>query len=160
MKLMTMGYEGINSQMFFAILLKNKVQTIVDIRELPISRKSGFSKSSLAETAQSHNLNYMHLQSLGSPRKIRHDYREDNDWKRFTKRYMGYLNTQQDSINELANLIQRERCCLLCFEADHNFCHRLFVAEKVVANTDRTLQVVHLIAPTLAKAVSLRPALA
>lgn len=160
MKLMTMGYEGITSQQFFDVLLNNKVQTIVDIRELPISRKAGFSKTSLAEIAKDYDLNYVHLQSLGSPREIRHDYREDNNWKRYTRRYMTYLNTQKDSINELADLIQRKRCCLICFEADHNFCHRLFVADAVAASIDRSVKVVHLIAPTLGKAVALRPALA
>jgi uncharacterized protein (DUF488 family) len=159
MKFLTMGYEGLTSQQFFQVLLKNKVETIVDIRELPLSRKVGFSKKSLAQAAGDYCLEYVHLAALGSPRDIRHDYWHDNDWQRFTRRYKSYLKTQEDSIRELSELIKRERCCLLCFEADHNFCHRIFVAEQLVAKLDGSVKVVHLTPPNLEKAVLLRPAL-
>lgn len=147
MKLMTCGYEGTKPSQFFSTLLSNKVETIVDLRELPLSRKPGFSKSALATSAKRHNLNYVHIPALGCPRDIRHAYREDNNWSRYTKRFLAYLKTQGQAIDELAELIERERCCLLCFEADHNFCHRSYVAEDLTTRNGAKLIIVHLRVP-------------
>ena len=157
MKLMTMGYEGITNQNFFAVLSKNKVQTIVDVRELPISRKAGFSKASLALAALNYKMHYVHMPALGCPKEIRHDYRADDNWTRYTRRFMPYLNTQKAAISELVELVSRERCCLVCFEADPNFCHRSFVAEKAAAVGGLSLAVVHLTAPAPEKVARLRP---
>lgn len=158
MKLMTMGYEGTTSRQFFALLLENKVQTIVDVRELPISRKAGFSKAALVLTASDYNMNYIHVPALGCPKEIRHDYRADDDWTRYTRRFMTYLNTQRVAINELVELVKRERCCLICFEADPNFCHRSFVAQRVATVVGSSFVVVHITALTPEKVANLHPA--
>ena len=160
MRIMTMGYEGITSQQFFAVLLKNKVQTIIDVRELPLSRKAGFSKASLALTASDYNINYVHVLALGCPKEIRHDYRADGNWARYTRRFITYLNTQGVAINELVELVKQERCCLVCFEADPNFCHRSFIAERVVSIIGSSLDIVHLKAVAPEKVANLHPALA
>jgi len=148
MKLMTCGYEGTKPSQFFSTLLSNKVATIVDLRELPLSRKPGFSKSALATSAKRYNLNYVHIPALGCPREIRHAYREDNNWSRYARRFLAYLKTQGQAIDELAELIERERCCLLCFEADPNFCHRSYVAEDLTTRNGAKLSIVHLRVPT------------
>ena len=44
-ELMTVGYEGMAPSAFFELLRRCKVETLVDVRELPISRKAGFAKS-------------------------------------------------------------------------------------------------------------------
>lgn len=160
MRLMTIGYEGLTVQQFFAVLLKNKVQTVVDVREMPISRKAGFSKAPLSLAASDYNMNYLHMVALGCPKEIRHDYRTDNDWTRYTRRFKAYLNTRKDSISELVELVKRERCCLVCFEADPKFCHRSFVAEKAAAIIGPSLIVAHLTAPIPEQVASLHPVLA
>ncbi len=144
MKLMTCGYEGTTPPLFFSTLVKNNVETIVDLRELPLSRKPGFSKSALASSAQQYHLGYVHIPALGCPREIRHDYRQDKDGSRYTQRFMAYLKTQNQALDTLAELIQRQRCCLLCFEADPNFCHRSYVAESLTARIGAELTIVHL----------------
>jgi uncharacterized protein (DUF488 family) len=147
MSLMTVGYEGLDSQQFFAILGAHQVETLVDVRELPISRKAGFSKNALSQAAASHHIRYVHMLALGCPKDIRHDYRADGDWRRYTGRFNHYLDGQQAAIAELLKLVGQERCCLMCFEADPNFCHRSFVAARVVAARPN-LTVAHLNAPT------------
>jgi hypothetical protein len=147
MKLMTIGYQGLQSKQFFDVLLSNKVETIVDLRELPLSRKLGFSKSALETSAKRHKLNYIHFPALGSPRTIRHDYRDDANWTRFSHRYLAYLDTQNEALQELAELVQNERCCLLCFESDPNFCHRSFVVQRVVKLASSPLTIANLKVP-------------
>jgi len=67
---------------------------------------------------------------------------------------MAYLKTQDKAIEELADLIERERCCLLCFEADPNFCHRSYVAQSVATQIGVSLLIAHLKVPTLARVAS------
>ncbi len=40
--------------------------------------------------------------------------------------------------------IKEERCCLLCYEQDFNFCHRRYVAEKVATLVDWDVKINHL----------------
>lgn len=44
MKLATIGYEGFEQSDFLNVLRDADVETLVDVRELPLSRKKGFEK--------------------------------------------------------------------------------------------------------------------
>jgi uncharacterized protein (DUF488 family) len=46
--LFTVGYEGSNPSDLFASLQDNGVTLLIDVRDVPISRKPGFSKTSLS----------------------------------------------------------------------------------------------------------------
>jgi len=144
MVLATMGYEGLETDSFFSILQENNITTIVDVRELPISRKAGFSKSSLSEMASFIGIDYVHFKALGCPREIRHDYRIDQDWSKYSHRYLAYLKTQSKEIMRLAELVETQNCCLLCFEANHSRCHRSFVADAVAQIAGDILNIIHL----------------
>lgn len=147
MQLLTIGYEGLTTGRFFDLLKVHEVGTLIDVRELPLSRKRGFSKSALAEAAARYGIGYVHAPALGCPRHIRHEYREDRDWARYTRRFKSHLATQEPAIAELANRVRREQCCLMCFEADPNFCHRLYVAERVVQAVRPRPHLLHINAP-------------
>ncbi|NJP04422.1 MAG: DUF488 domain-containing protein [Chloroflexaceae bacterium] len=144
---MTIGYEGHTPATFFAQLTAHTIQTLVDIRESPISRKAGFSKSALQAAANAHQIHYLHMRALGCPRPIRNDYREDKDWTGYTRRFLAHLDTQHDALNTLLQRIEHERCCLLCLEADYHCCHRSLVAERLAQMTSQHLSVIHLPTP-------------
>lgn len=131
MKLFTIGYEGLTEARFFELLQQHGIEALLDVRELPVSRKRGFSKSSLALAATQRGLSYLHLGALGCPREIRYQYREDGDWNCYSRRFLDYLDTQTQALDELAALAGQRTCCLLCFEADVNFCHRFYLAQRV-----------------------------
>jgi len=57
--LFTVGYEGLTLEAFIQRLQSSSIQTLVDVRELPLSRKRGFSKRALAESLASHGI--MHI---------------------------------------------------------------------------------------------------
>ena len=84
------------------------------------------------------------MPALGCPRDVRHAFREDGDWARYTRSFKRYLETQLPVLEELSGLMTREKCCLLCFEEDYSFCHRSFVAERVAPFVDAGLRVFHL----------------
>jgi uncharacterized protein (DUF488 family) len=145
--LMTVGYEGIETQTFWDLLATHNVQTLVDVRERPLSRKRGFSKSTLIHSARDLDITYIHLPELGCPSDIRTKYKEERDWNWYTEQFLDYLSYQESAVAELAERVNLERCCLLCFEADAAFCHRSFVAERVASYGDRKVQILHIRVP-------------
>ncbi len=141
---MTIGYEGMNLDRFFCLLRAGRVDTIIDVRQNPLSRKKGFSKTALATAACANGFRYVHLREFGCPKAIRDDYRRDHDWARYTERYLAYLDTLDTPLALLIRQVLENRCCLLCFEADPVTCHRSFVATRVADDAYAPLTVVHL----------------
>ena len=139
---MTLGYEGLDVGRFVAELNANRVATLVDVRELPLSRKKGFSKSALAARVQSAGIAYVHMPSLGCPREIRRDYYEDRDWGRYKKRFTAYLHTQREALEVLRESVVQASSCLVCFEANYEFCHRSLITSALAR--DRRLKIRHL----------------
>jgi uncharacterized protein (DUF488 family) len=131
MRIFTIGYEGLDLGSFTAALARHGVETVVDVRELPLSRKPGFSKQALRHELQLAGFGYVHIAALGCPRPVRNGYRSDKDWARYTVGYQEHLATQGKAVEEVAALASATSCALLCFEADYNFCHRAMVADAV-----------------------------
>lgn len=124
----TFGYEGLDIEAFIARLQVAGVKTIVDVRELPLSRKKGFSKSAFSAALSAHGIAYMHVPALGCPKPIRNQYKADANWHTYTKDFLKYIKTQDASLRELVKIAHATPACLVCFEADFSMCHRTFVA--------------------------------
>ena len=48
MEIFTIGYEGIDRHQFLAWLNNYNINVVADVRNLPLSRKKGFSKTALS----------------------------------------------------------------------------------------------------------------
>lgn len=142
MTLMTIGYEGLDISVFLAGLKANKVTTLIDVRELPLSRKKGFSKLALTAAVEQVGIAYWHMPALGCPREIRKDYYVDRNWSLYKKRFNNYLETQDEALDELAAVAADNNCCLVCFEADYQFCHRSLITAAL--ERARRIKVLHL----------------
>ncbi len=68
MKVFTIGYEGATMDGFIAALDTAGVRQVIDVRALPLSRRPGFSKSSLAASLAAAGIAYVHLKALGTPK--------------------------------------------------------------------------------------------
>lgn len=141
---MTIGYAGASQQAVVRTLLHYDVETLLDIRETPLSRKPGMSRKSLAVDVPAHGIRYDHIRALGTPRDIRHRRKVDKDFEAFRTAFVDYLLTQDDAMRDLVDRALRERCCLMCYEADPADCHRWFVAERAVELSGGALSIVHL----------------
>jgi hypothetical protein len=62
------GYEGSVLEDFVATLRSAGVETLIDVRDVPLSRKPGFSKSALQANLEAHGIAYVHLKGLGDPK--------------------------------------------------------------------------------------------
>ena len=156
MNIYTIGYEGTTVEALLDELDRHFVQTVIDVRYVPLSRKTGFSKNALANLLEVRGIEYRHVKSLGCPSIIRDRYKEDGDWRAYTRSFMQYLETQEKAVEELLPAVESSCCCLLCFERDPNFCHRKYVAERLVERSASHLSMVSLYSPTAKRA--LKPA--
>jgi len=129
--LYTAGYEGMTSEAFVGRLQAEGVQTLVDVRELPLSRKAGFSKTALSKLLADRGIAYVHMPTLGCPKVVRDQYKVDSDWKRYTASFMDHLARQRAAVIELAKIGSATTAALMCFEADYARCHRTYVARAV-----------------------------
>lgn len=131
----TIGYQGLDFETFLDRLRDAGVATLVDVRERPQSRKPAFSKRALAQRLEAGGIGYVHVRELGCPAAIRNRYRKEGDWSRYSREFLAWLGTQSAAVDEVAVLAGRSPVALMCFEADVERCHRLFVAQAVVAIT-------------------------
>lgn len=131
--LFTFGYEGCSVEHFVMRLREEKIGQVIDVRELPLSRKKGFSKQAIRKILTDSGLQYIHMPRLGCPKPVRDQYRQDGDWARYTQDFLAYLATQKDALRELAQSAKTISSALICYEADPAQCHRTYVARAAGA---------------------------
>ena len=135
-KLFTIGYEGTELNDFLKVLIDAKVTLLLDVREIPISRRKGFSKTALGQSLEQHGITYRHEKQLGSPKTIRHRLREDGNYPRFFRDFERHLNKQSDLLETLADEL-KGNVALMCYERDHKGCHRHSVADALAELLDK-----------------------
>ncbi len=155
----TVGYEGLTLPDFLALLKRCKVSRIIDVREMPISRKPGFGKTAMSRALDSEGIGYVHFPELGCPKEVRNVYRQTHDWAWYTVHFKRYLEGQEEALHAVRKTVESERCALLCFEKDFNFCHRTYVAEKLADLSDEPFRIEHLTGPIKERVVVRTPVL-
>ena len=128
----TIGYEGATIEPFVRALKSARVRRLFDVRELPLSRKKGFSKSALGERLNRDGIDYVHVKALGDPKSGRTAARA-GDLKQFKRIYGRHLKTAdaRQALIYLGEAVLQSKSCLLCFEYDPSDCHRQIVASVV-----------------------------
>jgi len=125
MKIFTIGYEGATMADFLAALTRAGVERVIDVRALPLSRRPGFSKSSLAASLAGVGIGYVHLKALGTPKPGR-DAAKRGDRATLETVYAGQLHLPeaQAQAAQMLELAAEKPSALLCFERDPAVCHR------------------------------------
>ncbi len=140
-QLYTIGYEGADLDDFIAVLKKAGTDVLLDVRELPMSRRKGFSKNALKAALAEAGIDYRHEKQLGSPKDVRHRLREDWDYKRFFRDFNKHLKKQTGLLDLLSEELTGS-VALMCYEKDHTTCHRETVVNRLADKFD--LEPVHL----------------
>jgi uncharacterized protein (DUF488 family) len=141
---LTIGYEGAVLPNFLETLIAAKVTRLLDVRELPISRRKGFSKTALSTALNAAGIAYQHERALGSPRHIRHRLRDDQNFARYFADFREYLATQRSLLDALAAALDGS-VALLCYERNPAECHRSVVAAALAKRAKTSVQ--HLTVP-------------
>jgi uncharacterized protein (DUF488 family) len=132
-KLFTIGYEQTPPSAVLDELQHAGVKLLVDVRAVVSSRRPGFSKNQLAASLDERGIGYIHLKGLGTPKEGRLAARS-GDIKTLERIYAKHLKTLQakEELDELASLaVKAGPVCLLCYERDHQHCHRKWIAEII-----------------------------
>lgn len=138
--LLTIGYEGCTIDGVLDALRTAAVDVLIDVRAVAASRKPGFSKRQLSAGLDAVGIRYVHLQGLGTPKPGR-DAARAGKIERMEAIFRQHM-TSDRALVELAqacSLARMTRCCLLCFERDHDRCHRRLVAEMIATDTGQSV---------------------
>lgn len=139
-----MGYEGVTIESFVGNLQSNHIDWVLDVRALPLSRKPGFSKSALGQRLSEAGIGYAHFAELGTPKAVRDNLKATRDYSSFFKTMEVYLAGRGSAIEDVHSYVDKQTCCLMCFEQRASKCHRMIVAEKVKARDGNGLEITHL----------------
>jgi uncharacterized protein (DUF488 family) len=142
--LFTAGYQGHNIETFLDLLMSHGVEQLIDVRQLPFSRKPDFSKKRLTAHLAGVGIAYTHLVALGTPKPLRDELRREHDFPAFFTAMRAILDAQPEALQEALDLVRARPSALLCFEANYAECHRLVVAEVIERLAGGACQIVHL----------------
>src|SRR6266513_4067142 len=132
-RLFTIGYEQTPSRAVLDELENAGVKLLVDVRAVTSSRRPGFSKNQLAAGLDERGIAYLHLAALGTPKEGRLAARSGK-YDLLHKIYAKHLKTPQarEELDELSALVKKSSpVCLLCYERDHEQCHRQWIADII-----------------------------
>lgn len=128
----TIGYEGRPLSEFLNELQAHRILQLIDVRELPLSRKNGFSKGGLGDALKSRGILYRHIPELGSPRSLRHAYKSGGSSVEFMEGYATHLDRNADAFEMLRDFALGVPSAIMCFERDYHECHRSVLSERLV----------------------------
>jgi uncharacterized protein (DUF488 family) len=131
-KIFTLGYEGASVLDFIGTLQSVGVSLLLDVRDLPQSRRPGFSKRVLSAALEEAGIAYRHMKQLGDPKPGR-DAARRGDMDSFRAIFGAHIDTEASraAIGEAAVEVQNGTVALMCFERAPKHCHRSIVAERI-----------------------------
>jgi uncharacterized protein (DUF488 family) len=133
-RLWTIGYARVGAPDFIAALQAARIRTLIDVRDVPNSRRAGFSKKVLAASLDAAGVAYIHMKALGTPKAGREAARK-GDVETMRRIFEAKLAEPQSqmALAEIAELAGKGRVCLMCLEHDWRECHRAIVAKHLEA---------------------------
>lgn len=142
--LVSIGYEGRTSEELLAAIVELRVDTLVDVRLTPLSRKPGLSKTRLGQSAEGHGVRYVHFPALGNPKDNRepfHDGRAAEGCIRFSR--LLARPAAVAAMGQLEALARDGRVAVLCFERDHDRCHRQVIVNELSERLGDSVRLIH-----------------
>ena len=131
-KIFTIGYEATTMADFLSALKAAGVERVIDVRALPLSRRPGFSKTSLAASLREVEIDYVHLKALGTPKRGR-DAAKKGDVATLTAVYDEQLQLPEAQAQAaiMLGVAAEKPSALLCYERDPCRCHRTLLLRAV-----------------------------
>lgn len=132
MNLFTIGYTQKSAEEFFALLTKNGVKKLIDIRLNNTSQLAGFANvKHLPYLLKLHNIGYEYKIEFAPTKELLKDYQDKKiDWLKYEKQYNNIL-TNRDVVKNISKN-EFEDAVLLCSEPTAKQCHRRLVSEYLL----------------------------
>lgn len=138
----SVGYEEFALVTEFARCLREAgIERLIDVRQLPISRRRGFAKTALALALAEEGIEYVHMKELGNPKHLRDLYKSGSS-DEGRRLYVDHLAEHgAAALDALEVHVRERRCALMCFEHDVHVCHRHVIFEALSERVDEHLEV-------------------
>jgi uncharacterized protein (DUF488 family) len=136
--LYTIGHSTRSLDELLEVLRSHEIQTLVDIRAFPMSRRlPQFNSDSLEKTLPAAGIRYCWMKQLGGYRKkVRDDSPNIALRNESFRNYADYMLTPEyeHAISELLALARDSRTAYMCAERLYFKCHRMLVSDWLVAH--------------------------
>lgn len=132
-RLMTIGYEGLTLERYLNLLIQGGATLLCDVRRNAVSRKYGFSKTTLRRACEGVGLRYAHVPELGIDSKLRNRVETTTDLRDLFAWYrLNTLPSAAASIQRIVGWLEAgESVALTCFEHQVEECHRHCVGDSI-----------------------------
>lgn len=134
----TVGHSTRTGKEFTELLKTYDINLLVDIRHYPGSRYCPqFGKATLSKNLARHDIDYIHLESLGGRRKSAKESELNAGWR--SPQFRGYADYMQTKdfalgLKQLMSLARKNHVAIMCSEAVPWRCHRSLVADALLLN--------------------------
>lgn len=141
----TIGHSTRTLDELASALKTHSIETLVDIRAFPMSRRlPHFNRESLEGALPQQGIRYIWMKALGGYRKkIRTDSPHTALRSAGFRNYADYTLTAEfeQAMAELLQLAQRSRTAYMCAERLYFRCHRMIVSDWLVAHGHEVLHI-------------------
>lgn len=141
-KVYTLGYEGASIDHFLDAVMRRGLQTVIDVRHNPVSRRYGFHKATLARLCSNVGLRYEHYPELGIPPEARQRaaLTRNGHHTLFQSYERDTLTREASAIEAVGRTMEASASVLLCTEADPDSCHRSRLGAAVARGTNLAVE--------------------
>ena len=145
MTLYTIGHSTRSLEELVSALKAHQIETLVDIRAFPMSRRlPHFNRETLEIELSKHGIHYVWMKALGGYRKSTRKDSPHTAMRNATFRnYADYTLTGEfaEAIDELLSIANRSRTAYMCAERVYFRCHRMIVSDWLVAHGHEVLHI-------------------
>ncbi len=140
--LFTLGYEKRTIDEFIGILLENRINVLLDVRETAWSHKPGFSEAAFRTALAAAGIEYVHADFAGNPKWLRREAESHAQCLDLYRWYLGEFGEIVEAFSLLVNgvLVRGKRVCITCFERHADDCHRSIIATEWRSSGNRAVQ--------------------
>jgi uncharacterized protein (DUF488 family) len=143
--LYTIGHSTRSLDELIATLRAHQIQTLVDIRAFPMSRRlPQFNRDSLEQSLPAAGIRYVSMQALGGYRKKTLEESPHLALRNQSFRnYADYMLTPEfdHAITELLALAEHSRTAYMCAERLYFRCHRMLISDWLAAHGHDVLHI-------------------
>ena len=143
--LYTIGHSTRTLDELIAALQAHEIQTLVDIRAFPMSRRlPQFNRDSLEQTVPAAGIRYVWMKALGGYRKKILEESPNIALRNDSFRnYADYMLTPEfeQGMAEVLALAESSRTAYMCAERLYFRCHRMLVSDWLVAHGHEVLHI-------------------
>jgi uncharacterized protein (DUF488 family) len=143
--LYTIGHSTLSLDELIGALQAHSIQTLVDIRSFPMSRRlPHFNRESLEKSLPAAGIQYVWMKDLGGRRKKSLDDSPNVALRNDSFRnYADYMLTPEfeRAVAELIEIADHSRTAYMCAERVYFKCHRMLVSDWLVAHGHKVLHI-------------------